>query len=402
VTSFRGNAGLRLLGYTAAGLLGAGIALAAAAAAGGFGAGTTTVREIVGAAPPTNNASFRTRSGALTIHEIYERAAPGVVQVTSTQVVQNPDATFNPFAPPTETQQALGSGFVIDKAGHIITNDHVVEGAKSVEVSFSDNESMKARIVGKDAATDVAVLQVDAHSRALTPLELGDSDSVQVGDSVVAIGNPLGEDRSITSGIVSALQRQIISPNGFSIDHVIQTDAALNHGNSGGPLLDAAGRVIGVNSQIQTASGGDGNIGIGFAIPIDTVKDVAAQLIKHGSVEHAFLGIEAVPVTSAIAHLFHLPAMQGLLVSKVCDGTGAAAAGVRQATNDVTVAGETWPLGGDLIVKADGVRVPSTDRLRSVVAAKKPGDSVQLELYRNTTRMNLDVRLGRQPISPRC
>ena len=402
MTTLRGSAALRTLGYTVAGLLGAGVALAAAAAAGGFGGSTTTVREIVGAAPATDNASFGGRSEGLTIHQIYERSAPGVVQVTSTEVVQNPAATFNPFAAPTETQQALGSGFVIDKAGHIITNDHVVEGAKSVEVSFSDNESMKAHVVGKDPATDVAVLQVDAHSRALTPLQLGDSDTVQVGDSVVAIGNPLGEDRSITSGIVSALQRQIISPNGFSIGDVIQTDAALNHGNSGGPLLDASGRVIGVNSQIQTASGGDGNIGIGFAIQIDTVKDVAAQLIKHGSVEHAFLGIQAVPVTPNIARLFHLPAARGLLVSKVCKGTGAAAAGVKQATDDVTVAGETWPLGGDLILKADGVSVPSTDRLRGVVASKKPGDSVQLELYRNATRMNVTVKLGRQPISPRC
>jgi S1-C subfamily serine protease len=401
VSSFRGIGVVRTVAYGAAGLVGAGVALAAAAALGGLSARTTTLREIVAAAPPTAAASFKTGAGPLTVHQIYERDAPGVVEVTSTQVVQNPDATFNPFAPPTTTQQALGSGFVIDKAGHIITNDHVVEGAKSVQVSFSDNESVRARIVGRDPATDVAVLQVDARSRALTPLTLGDSDTVQVGDSVVAIGNPLGEDRSITAGIVSALQRQIISPNGFSIDHVIQTDAALNHGNSGGPLIDARGDVIGVNSQIQT-DGSNGNIGIGFAIPINTVKDVAAQLIANGKVEHAFLGIQAVPVTPDIANLFHLPAHQGLLVAKVCRASGAASAGVKQATNDVTVAGETFPLGGDLIVKADGVPVPTTDALRTVVAEKKPGESLQLQLYRDTKPMTVTVKLGRQPLSPRC
>src|ERR671929_1046489 len=174
---------------------------------------------------------------------------------------------------------ALGSGFVIDKAGHIITNDHVVEGARSVDVSFSNNESMRARIVGVDPSTDVAVLQVDAHSRALTPLPLGNSDLVRVGDSVVAIGNPFGYDRTVTAGIVSALQRVIQAPNSYSIDHVIQTDAALNKGNSGGPLLNARGDVIGVNSQISTGdSGTTGNVGVGFAVPINTVRTVVAQL----------------------------------------------------------------------------------------------------------------------------
>ena len=198
--------------------------------------------------------------------------------------------------PQDQRQQALGSGFVIDKAGHIVTNYHVVQGARSVSVSFSNNESMKARIVGSDPSTDVAVLQVDVHSRALTPLPLGNSDDVHVGDSVVAIGNPLGLDRTVTSGIVSALQRVITAPDAqYSIDHVIQTDAALNHGNSGGPLLNADGQVVGVNSQIQSDTGS--NIGLGFAIPINTVKTIAAQIIKTGHAEHAFLGIRAQPVT---------------------------------------------------------------------------------------------------------
>src|SRR6266516_882312 len=306
----------RALGFAGAAAAGAAIALGVAASLGGFGGKTSTVREVLSvSAQGAEEASLRSATQPLTIHQIYVRAAPGVVQVTSTSVVrqQLTDPFFGaPFGPPQQqTEQALGSGFVIDKAGHIVTNEHVVAGAKSVRVSFSDNESLPAKIVGVDPSSDIAVLQVDARSRALTPLELGNSDAVRVGDSVVAIGNPFGLDRSITSGIVSALQRPITAPNGFTIDHVIQTDAALNHGNSGGPLLNARGQVVGVNAQIQTA-GGEGNVGIGFAIPINTVKQVAAQLIKSGHVEHAFLGVEAKAVTPEIARLFHLPGRQGV------------------------------------------------------------------------------------------
>ena len=190
------------------------------------------------------------------MNAIYKHAAPGVVQVTATQVVSSPsvDPFFGFAFPAQQKSKALGSGFVIDKAGHIVTNYHVVEHARSVDVSFSNNESMKAKVVGTDPSTDIAVLQVDAHSRALTPLALGNSDAVRVGDSVVAIGNPFGYDRTVTAGIVSALQRVIQAPNSYSIDHVIQTDAALNKGNSGGPLLDARGNVIGVNSQIAAGT----------------------------------------------------------------------------------------------------------------------------------------------------
>jgi S1-C subfamily serine protease len=339
----------------------------------------------------------------LTIHQIYMRAAPGVVQVTATsKVTTQPDPFLDPFGvPQTETQQALGSGFVIDKAGHIVTNYHVVQGASRVEVSFSNNERLPATIVGRDPSTDVAVLDVKTHSRALTPLSLGNSDLVQVGDAVVAIGNPLGEDRSITSGIVSALQRQIVAPNGAPIDHVIQTDAALNHGNSGGPLLDSRGQVIGVNSQIQT-DGGDGNIGIGFAIPIDTVKTVAAQLISKGVVTHAFLGVDARSITPDVARLFRLPVKSGLLVGTVCSSTGAAKAGLRGSKQQVTVAGETWPLGGDIIVKADGIPVASVEQLRAVIAQQKPGDTLQLGIYRGAKLLSLKVKLGPQPLTPQC
>ena len=250
-------------------------ALAGASVTGNLGGSTTTVvRE--GAAPDASPVAAT--AGALSVNEIYRRAAPGVVQITSTSVAQVQPGVLpgGPFLPQQQEQRALGSGFVIDKAGHIVTNYHVVENARDIEVAFSNQDTVKAKIVGIDPSTDLAVLQVDEDTSALTPLQLGDSDRVAVGDSVVAIGNPFGLDRTATAGIVSALQRPITAPNGYTIDHVIQTDAPINSGNSGGPLLNTRGEVIGVNSQISTAAGNTGNIGIGFAVPSNAVKTVAA------------------------------------------------------------------------------------------------------------------------------
>jgi S1-C subfamily serine protease len=386
----------------AAALLGSGLTLGGVAVFGDLNGRTTTVHEFVPSGPSSSAAAFQRTQGALSIHEIYRRAAPGVVQVTSTNVVRlnqtDPFGFEIPGFPQQETQQALGSGFVIDKAGHIVTNYHVVRGAKSVEVSFSNHDSMKARVVGKDPGTDIAVLKVDARSRALTPLTLGDSDTVQVGDSVVAIDNPFGLDRSVTAGIVSALQREIQAPNSYAIDHVIQTDAAINHGNSGGPLLNASGQVIGVNAQIETGSrdGSGGNVGIGFAIPIDTVRTVVAQLISKGFVEHASLGITGKAIDEDVANVFHFPVSYGVLVATVKPGTGAAKAGLRGAKTQAVVAGESWPIGGDLIVKAGGVKIASLERLREVIAGKKPGDTLSLELYRGTKKITVDAKLGRQ------
>src|SRR5437868_5096927 len=223
---------IRAAGFVAAAVGGGAIALGGAAGLGKLGTKTTTVREVESPAAATAPASFQKPARSnLTINEIYRRSAPGVVQVTSTSVVQSQfDPFTNPFAPTQpQTQQSLGSGFVVDKAGHIVTNYHVVQGAREVDVSFSNNESMKATIVGVDPSTDIAVLRVTARSRALTPLPLGNSDSVRVGDSVVAIGNPFGLDRTVTAGIVSALQRHIQAPNSYSIDNVIQTDAPIEY-----------------------------------------------------------------------------------------------------------------------------------------------------------------------------
>jgi S1-C subfamily serine protease len=369
--------------------LGGGLALGGAAALGKLG--ETKVVEAM-PSPALEPVAFQ-HARALTINQVYRSAAPGVVHITATS--QTADVFGN-----AQQQQSIGSGFVIDKAGHIVTNYHVVQGAKTVQVSFSNHESMAAKIVGSDPATDIAVLKVSAPSRALRPLTLGNSSTVEVGDQVIAIGNPLGYDRSVTSGIVSAVQRSITAPNQVStIGHVIQTDAALNHGNSGGPLLNADGDVIGVNAQIAP-SDANANIGIGFAIPINTVKQVTSTLIDHGKVEHAFLGIEAKAIDAQIAQIFHLPVDSGLLLARVIKGTGAARSGLRAGSTEVVVEGESWPAGGDLLVKADGHPLTTVDDLRNVIADKKPGSSLKLELYRGVKQLTVSVKLGRQPASP--
>jgi S1-C subfamily serine protease len=384
-----------------AAVAGGAVALAGAAATG-FGEATSTVREVIReSSPGAAVVASDSRSGkALTIAEIYRRAAPGVVQVTSTSRVEQAEDPFFPFELP-ETQRALGSGFVIDKTGYIVTNYHVIRGAESVEVGFSNNDNMKAKIVGGDPSTDTALLKVKASARALRPLGLGDSDSIQVGDDVLAIGNPFGLARSATRGIVSAVQRPLQAPNGMTIDHVIQTDAQINHGNSGGPLLNAQGAVIGVNSAIETGSTGtQGNVGIGFAIPINTVRDVVAQLKDKGRVDHPYLGIYARPIESSIAELFRLPVKRGLLVERVVQETGAADAGLRGGTTRVVVAGESYNLGGDIIVKVEGSAVNSSERLRELVAEKKPGDTISVEILRGEDRQTLHIKLGRQPPTP--
>jgi S1-C subfamily serine protease len=378
---------------SAAAVLGGGVALGGAAAFGELGKKTTTVREIAAQASP---ASTTVPPKFLSINDIYRRSAGGVVQVTSTSVVTVPaDPFFGDLFPSQQQQQSLGSGFVIDKTGHIVTNYHVVQGAKKINASFSNGASTKATIVGVDPSSDLAVLKVDASSRALTPLPLGNSDEMRVGDPVVAIGNPFGLDRTVTAGIVSAIQRAITAPNGYTIDHVIQTDAAINHGNSGGPLLNRRGEVIGVNAQIESGTGG--NVGVGFAIPSNTVKNVIAQLIREGHVNRAFIGISATPITRDLARVFRLPVSKGLLVQSVQPKSGAAAAGLKAGTTQVVLAGESYNLGGDIIVQADGKPVASLDRLRDVVATKKPGDKLRLVVYRGGKRTTVTVKLGRQP-----
>ena len=380
-----------------AGLLGGGAALGGVAIFGDLGKKTsTTVVQTVAQGTPAASST-----GRLSINEIYRRSAPGVVQIVSTgKSVQQADPFFGtPFSTP--GTQALGSGFVLDKEGHIVTNYHVVQGAEKIQVGFSNNASYRAKLVGSDPSTDLAVLKVSAPGRALTPLPLGDSDRVQVGDEVVAIGNPFGLDRTATAGIISAIQRRITAPNGFSIDHALQTDAAINHGNSGGPLIDATGSVVGVNSQIETGTNGDsGNVGIAFAIPANTVKDVVAQILKNGRVQHAYLGVSLQDISASVARALHLPISSGILIESVQPSTGAAKAGLKGGTVRTTIAGEDYMMGGDIIVGAAGKAVGTTEELRDLIAARKPGDKITLEIYRGTKKLTVTVTLGRQPSAP--
>ena len=382
----------------AAGLLGGGAALGGVALFGHLGKSTsTTVVQTVAQATPASASSSH-----LSINEIYRRSAPGVVQITSTtKPVQQTDPFFGtPFSTP--GTQALGSGFVLDKEGHVVTNYHVVQGAAKIQVGFSNNASYSAKLVGSDPSTDLAVLKVETSGRALTPLPLGDSDRVQVGDEVVAIGNPFGLDRTATAGIISAIQRRITAPNGFSIDHALQTDAPINHGNSGGPLIDASGSVVGVNSQIETGTSGtdSGNVGIAFAIPSNTVKDVVAQILKSGRVQHAYLGVSLQDISAAVARALHLPVSTGILVESVQPNTGAAKAGLKGGTVRTTIAGEDYMMGGDIIVGAGGRQVGTTDALRDVIETRKPGDKLTLQLYRGPKKLTVTVTLGRQPSAP--
>ncbi len=377
-------------------VVGGALALGGAAAFGKLGS-TTTVQQVSQSAAIPTTSQTPASGGRLTAEQIYRRDAPGVVQITATSVSQVSTDPFNLLPSTPQTSESLGSGFVIDKAGHIVTNYHVIQGAKKVQVSFSGQDEITATVVGKDPSTDVAILKIDAHARALTPLELGNSDAVIVGDPVDAIGNPFGFTRTLTTGVVSAVQRQIEAPNSLPIDHAIQTDAAINHGNSGGPLIDAHGRVIGVTSQISTGTtGGQGNVGIGFAIPINTVRNVAAQIISSGKAQHAFLGLDAAPVTPQLAKLFHLPSSSGLLIQDVQAGSGADKAGLRAGKTAVVVQGESYQVGGDLIVAIDGHPVTTYQQLRDAISQRKPGDKLKLEIYRNGSKKTVTAKLGQR------
>ncbi len=286
---------------------------------------------------------------------------------------------------------------MISDEGFIVTNAHVVEGSRDVRVRFGEpgeDESIDARVVGADPSTDIAVLKIDIDEDKLDPLPLGDSSKLKVGDPTIAIGNPFGFDQTVTTGIVSALQRQIPAPNTFSIDDVIQTDASINPGNSGGPLLDAAGRVIGVNSQIATG-GSQGSVGIAFAVPVNTVKEVVPQLEEDGKIERPYIGVTTAPVAD-LARDLNLPAKRGALVQDVQPRSPAARAGLRAGR---TRTQEGITLGGDLIVGIDGRDVASPEDVAAAIEDNKPGDSIEIEFLRGRTRESVTLELAPRPAS---
>jgi len=356
---------------------------------------TATTTTTVPTATPSTALASAEPGDSLSVNEIYEQDSAGVVYIESQREAQ--PTPSNPFGP-SGGGTATGSGLVIDGDGHILTNAHVVAGsdAVTVRVGGEDGETLEAKVVGADPSTDIAVLEVESGADRLEALTLGSSAGVEVGDPVVAIGNPFGLDRTATAGIVSAVQRQISAPNGFTIQDAIQTDAPINPGNSGGPLIDASGEVIGINSQIESA-GGQGNVGIGFAVPIDTAQDVARQLIDTGEVQHAFLGISGADLTPELADVLNLEADAGALVQSVVPDSPAAEAGVEAGDADVTVAGQRIRAGGDLITAVDGAAVTGMDDVIAAVDTKQPGDQVELTLVRGGDERTVTVELDDRP-----
>jgi S1-C subfamily serine protease len=381
-------------------LLGGGLVVAVIAATGGLGASQKTVTEVQAAAPiaPSNVSQQKT---GLTPHQIYEKDAPGVALVTST-IVRQVESPFG-FRGESQQGQATGSGFVINNNGTILTNYHVVENAVKVTVSFEHGKTVEAKVIGTDPSNDLAVLRIPTEGLTLHTLKLGDSNKVQVGDPVLAIGNPFGYDRTLTTGVISALQRKITAPNGFTIDNVLQTDAPINPGNSGGPLLNAAGEVIGINSQIETGGNGGGSVGIGFAVPIDTAKTELSQLEKGGTVRSAYLGVSTLTIDASLSGL-NLPVKSGALVETVEAGTPAAKAGIRGGNLEAQLSGGKVAVGGDIVVKADGKAIASAEDLSNLIASKKPGDTISVEVLRATgsggyEHKTLKVTLATRPSS---
>ena len=346
---------LPLLGALLAGAcIGAGGGAATYAALSSGNSRTVVHQVTVPDSQPAANTS------GLSVQSIYELARKGVVKIT----------VSTGASPLGGSSQAQGSGFVYDSDGHVITNQHVVDGAQSVSVQLWNGKSYIAHVVGTDASTDIAVLKVDAPSSQLFPLTLADSSKVAVGDSVVAIGSPFGLQETVTSGIVSALHREMTSPNNFAIDDSIQTDAAINHGNSGGPLLNAQGKVIGVTSQIESDSGGSD--GVGFAVPSDTIRSIAAQLISSGKAEHAFLGVVLRDASSS----------NGAAIIQVRSATPAAKAGLK---------------AGDVITALGGKSISTASQLRAAINARRPGDSVSLTYRRGGQSHTVTVKLASRP-----
>ena len=320
---------------------------------------------------------------------VYKRASPGVVHITSTAIAY--DFFFNPVP-----QRGTGSGFVVDDRGYILTNNHVVEDADSLEVTLTDKSKVAAKLVGRDPSNDLAVIKIDVPKEKLFPLKLGNSDALQVGQMAIAIGNPFGLDRTVTRGVVSSVGRTLRSGSGRQIRGIIQTDAPINPGNSGGPLLNSHGEVIGMNSAIYTPSGG--SVGIGFAIPIDTAKRLLPQLIAKGRVSHPWLGVAGLDITPEVASALKLPVRQGIVVMQVSPKGPVDRAGIRGSTRKARVGNMLVSVGGDIIVAVESRKVTSIDDLTAFLdGERKVGDQVKIELLRDGRPLALSVRLGELP-----
>jgi putative serine protease PepD len=369
----------RILPIAAAVVVAAGIGVGGAATYAALDSDDTVVRQVT-----VEDSEPAASTAPLSVNEIYERAYRGVVEITAN------GSSETPFGD--RPQQALGSGWVYAE-GHVVTNQHVVDGASSVSVRFWNRQTYDAEVVGTDRSTDLAVLEVDAPESVLHPIPLGDSGRVEVGDAVVAIGSPFGLEQTVTSGIVSALHRTVSAPNNFSINDTIQTDAAINSGNSGGPLLNTQGQVIGVNAQIESNSGG--NDGVGFAIPSNTVRSIVSQLVESGEVEHAYLGVGVQEIPDSVAD--ELDSVEGVAITEVRPDTPASRAGLRASTGSRLVDGQNYPTGGDVITAIDGRKVTASTELQSAIDAKQPGDTVSLTVVRDGDSRSVEVKLASRP-----
>jgi putative serine protease PepD len=326
--------------------------------------------------------------------DVYQKYSVGVVNITSTSVAY--DFFFRAVP-----QSGMGSGAIIDTQGHIVTNYHVIRDAELLEVTLPNKTKHKAKVVGTDANNDLAVIQIDVPRGGLTPIPMGTSKGLQVGQKVLAIGNPFGLDRTMTTGIISALGRSIQAENGRIIDDIIQTDASINHGNSGGPLLNNQGQIIGINAAIVSPND-TGNYGIGFAIPVDTVRRITDEILKLGYVRHAYLGIDARGLLSlsdnpGLADALDLNTDHGLLVGKVPPDGPLAQAGIREGTRRVRVGNYLIQAGGDVILAVNGKDVNSFVELASEVDHHRPGEAITITVLRNNRKADLQVTLQEQP-----
>jgi S1-C subfamily serine protease len=350
---------------------------------------TTTVVET--AATATTQPAV---SGSFT--SIAVNAASGVVSILATTTVE---VGGSPFGPPTFQETVVsGSGFVLDKQGHLLTSQHIVSGATKIHVSFADGHKVHAKLVASDPLLDLAVLSVNVPAATLHPLPLGSADDLEIGDPVVAIGNPFGLDRSVSVGVVSALHRSMVAPNGFTVANAVQTDAPINHGNSGGPLLDADGRVVGVAAQIAD-SGVDANVGVGFAVALDQpTRRAIATLEESGTVRHAWLGVSLDDIDAILATSDRVQTGVGVLVTGIVAGGPAARAGLTGGSQIASVDGANYCVGGDVITGVAGREVTSAADLETVLSQHQPGDEVTLAVvHANGKKANLKLTLGTQP-----
>jgi len=340
-----------------------------------------------------DNASSAQRDAALTDDEsinvrVYRQAAPAVANILTKAT------EYDFFMDPVPVEGA-GSGFVIDSKGYILTNNHVVEGAQSIEVVLGDQSRYPAKVIGSDPRNDVALIKIEPKSKQLVALPLGDSASIQVGQKVLAIGNPFGFQSTLTTGVISAIGRTVQTSQTTFIDEAIQTDAAINRGNSGGPLINSHGQVIGINSAIYTPTGT--TAGIGFAIPINTAKRIAHDLMTDGRVHQAFLGVDSYAVGGGLAEALDLPVQEGLLVQTVSRGGPAAQAGLHGGDRIAQLGMRRFYVGGDVIVAIDGQKVATQLDVNLVLNRKRPGDSVTVTVYRGGKKLDIPVKLGERP-----